>query len=238
VAGVLWSAVKVLVVDDHAETRQLLARTLLGEGHRVLTAADCDGAAAAVGGDDFDVIILDVMLPDGSGVDLARRLREQEIATPILLLTARGEVRDRVAGLDAGADDYLPKPFAVAELRARLRALVRRGPALRADSVRTGGMTVDLVRRRVTVHSGRDARPAPLTARSGPRPQALVWACPSLAPWPALTVGTSAWRRHRPPAPASICDSRASCRSGFPGSIYGCCFARRYSSRQGLKGFP
>ena len=156
---------KVLVVDDHAETRQLLVRTLAGEGHFVLAAADCSGAAAAVADADFDVIILDVMLPDGSGVDLARRLREQEVATPILLLTARGEVRDRVAGLDAGADDYMPKPFAVSELRARLRALVRRGPALRAASVKTGSMIVDLARRRVTVHPGRGSRPVPLTAR-------------------------------------------------------------------------
>jgi two-component system OmpR family response regulator len=156
---------KVLVVDDHAETRQLLVRTLAGEGHRVLAAGDCSGAAAAVGDDEFDVIILDVMLPDGSGVDLARRLREDEVATPILLLTARGGVRDRVAGLDAGADDYLAKPFAVSELRARLRALVRRGPALRVASVRAGPMTVDLARRRVTVHAEHNIRPVPLTAR-------------------------------------------------------------------------
>ena len=156
---------KVLVVDDHAETRQLLVRTLAGEGHCVLAAGDCSGAAAAIGGDEFDVIILDVMLPDGSGVDLARRLREDEVATPILLLTARGGVRDRVTGLDAGADDYLAKPFAVSELRARLRALVRRGPALRAASVKSGSMTVDLARRRVTVHAGRNIGPVLLTAR-------------------------------------------------------------------------
>jgi DNA-binding response OmpR family regulator len=159
--------VRVLVVDDHAETRQLLNRSFRDGGHQVCAVADCAAATAAAAAQRFDVIVLDVMLPDGSGVDLARQLRADEITTPILLLTARGEVRDRVAGLDAGADDYLPKPFAVSELLARVRALGRRGPALRAAgaSVRAGALTVDLARRRVLVDAGPSARAVPLTAR-------------------------------------------------------------------------
>jgi DNA-binding response OmpR family regulator len=99
----------------------------------------------------FDVIVLDVMLPDGSGMDLCRALRSAGCDTPILLLTARGAVRDRVAGLDAGADDYLGKPFAISELLARVRALGRRGPITRSEVVRVGEMTIDLAGRRVVV---------------------------------------------------------------------------------------
>src|SRR4051794_41890589 len=100
------------------------------------------------------------MLPDGSGVALCRSLRDAGLAVPILLLTARADVRDRVSGLDAGADDYLPKPFALSELAARVRALARRGPVPRASSVRVGNVTVDLERRRGFCGD----RPAPLTA--------------------------------------------------------------------------
>jgi two-component system OmpR family response regulator len=152
---------RLLVLDDHQETRQLLTRTFAAEGHQVRTVATCADALATLRDGRFDVAVLDVMLPDGSGVGLCRSLRDAGLAVPILLLTARGDVRDRVSGLDAGADDYLPKPFALSELAARVRALARRGPVPRASSVRVGNVTVDLERRRVFCGH----RPALLTAR-------------------------------------------------------------------------
>jgi DNA-binding response OmpR family regulator len=153
---------RILVVDDHAPTQQLLRQRLEGDGHSVQVAGSCaEAAAAAAGKRAPDVIVLDVMLPDGSGVELCRALRADGVATPVLLLTARGDVRDRVTGLDAGADDYMPKPFAVSELLSRVRALGRRGPAIRVANLRAGALTIDLERRRVL-----DGRaPIPLTAR-------------------------------------------------------------------------
>lgn len=142
--------VKVLIVDDHAETRQLVRRNLEADGHIVHTAGSCQDARAALDRHVPEVMILDVMLPDGSGMDLCRSLREAGVITPVLLLTARGDVRDRVAGLDAGADDYLAKPFAVSELLARVRALARRGPALRAPVLASGEIIIDLQKRKVT----------------------------------------------------------------------------------------
>lgn len=152
---------RILVVDDHVETCQLLLRTFDGAGHTTRSAGDCAAALDAVDEQRFDVIVLDVMLPDGSGVDLCRTLRSRGVTTPIFLLTARGQVRDRVAGLDAGADDYLPKPFAISELLARVRALGRRGPTWREVRVQAGPVTIDLGRRRVL----RGGRTLPFTAR-------------------------------------------------------------------------
>lgn len=128
----------------------------------VQEAGTCAEATAALAGKRLpDVLVLDVMLPDGTGVELCRDLRARGIATPVLLLTARGDVRDRVNGLDAGADDYLSKPFAIAELLSRVRALARRGPALRESRLQAGSITIDLERRRVF----KDDAPVPLTAR-------------------------------------------------------------------------
>src|SRR5262249_6387028 len=107
-----------------------------------------------------DVAVLDVMMPDGSGIELCGRLRAARVATPILLLTARGDVRSRVLGLEAGADDYLAKPFALAELRARVTALGRRGP-LRERAVAIGPILVEIEAHRVTV----DGAPVLLTAK-------------------------------------------------------------------------
>src|SRR5262245_65006076 len=129
---------RILIVDDHAPTRKLLERTLEAASHGVKPAGSCAQATTALAMGAFDVIVLDVMLPDGSGIDLCSKLRAARVVTPILLLTARGEVRDRVRGLDAGADDYLPKPFALAELMARIHALGRRGPVTRARTVTFG----------------------------------------------------------------------------------------------------
>ncbi len=139
---------KILVVDDHAPTRELLVRNFEKAGHVVTAAKSCEEAGRFIA-EPFDVIVLDVMLPDGSGVDLCRSIRAQGLHTPILLLTSRGQVSDRVAGLDAGADDFLPKPFALSELQARIRALVRRGPVVRSQTIRAGAVTIDLQQRRV-----------------------------------------------------------------------------------------
>jgi two-component system OmpR family response regulator len=142
---------RVLIVDDDHPTCDLLLRSFSRAGHLARQAATCEEAEAAVTSDHFDLLVLDVMLPDGSGVDLCRSLRSQGVSTPVLLLTARGAVGDRVAGLDAGADDYLGKPFAVSEVLARARALGRRGPAVRAEVVRLGDLELDFAGRRMLV---------------------------------------------------------------------------------------
>jgi two-component system response regulator MprA len=116
----------VLLAEDDRGVRESLDRALRYEGYRVVTAADGAAAIAEAGHSDPDVIVLDVMMPEVDGLSVARRLRQRGNHIPILMLTARHEVTDRVAGLDAGADDYLVKPFSLDELLARLRALLRR----------------------------------------------------------------------------------------------------------------
>ena len=121
------SKTAVLVVDDDAPIRRMLERTLSAEGYEVRCASDGGVALAAIEESAPDAIVLDVSMPGLDGLGVCRRLRAKGMATPILLLTARDALEDRVAGLDAGADDYLVKPFASEELAARLRALLRRG---------------------------------------------------------------------------------------------------------------
>src|SRR3954471_5210024 len=152
---------RVLIVDDHPPTRDLIARAMTRAGHVAVAEPTCAAATERLECERFEVAILDVMLPDGSGMDLCRALREGGCSMPILLLTARGGVGDRVAGLDAGADDYLAKPFAMAELVARVRALARRGPAFRAEAVCLGLVRFDLAGRKVTLGD----QPLHLTAR-------------------------------------------------------------------------
>jgi two-component system response regulator MprA len=118
---------RVLVVDDDPPLRRMLARTLTAEGFEVTVAADGGAALLAAERSAPDVIVLDVAMPAIDGLSVCRRLRSKGLPTPILMLTARDAVADRVAGLEAGADDYLVKPFAIQELIARLRALTRRG---------------------------------------------------------------------------------------------------------------
>jgi len=117
---------QVLVVDDDRAIRESLVRALELEGYRVSAASDGAAALVAIRADQPDAIVLDVMMPSVDGLTVCRVLRSERNRTPILMLTARTETRDRVAGLDAGADDYLPKPFDLEELLARLRALLRR----------------------------------------------------------------------------------------------------------------
>jgi two-component system, OmpR family, response regulator MprA len=127
VAELALDAERVLVVDDDPPLQRMLTRTLSAEGFAVTVAGD--GGAALVAAERFapDVIVLDVAMPTLDGLAVCRRLRDKGLPTPILMLTARDAVQDRVAGLQAGADDYLVKPFAIEELVARLRALTRRG---------------------------------------------------------------------------------------------------------------
>jgi two-component system response regulator MprA len=120
---------RILVVDDDAPIRRMLDRTLSAEGYGVESAADGGAALAAVERSTPDLIVLDVGLPGLDGLAVSKRLRAKGLAVPVLLLTARDAVADRVAGLDSGADDYLVKPFATEELLARVRALLRRGKA-------------------------------------------------------------------------------------------------------------
>ena len=129
---------RILVVEDEIRLATLLRRGLAEEGHAVDLAASGEEALAWIETASYDVIVLDVMLPGMNGLDVCRALRRQRLQTQILLLTAKDSVADRVAGLDAGADDYLVKPFAFAELMARLRALTRR-PADLIDPVLTSG---------------------------------------------------------------------------------------------------
>jgi two-component system response regulator MprA len=143
----------ILVVDDDAPIRRMLDRTLSAEGYAVDTAADGGAALAAVERSAPDLIVLDVAMPGVDGLAVSRRLRSKGLAVPVLLLTARDAVSDRVAGLDAGADDYLVKPFATEELLARVRALLRRGKTPE-ELLAFADLTLD-VPRRVAERGGR-----------------------------------------------------------------------------------
>jgi two-component system, OmpR family, response regulator len=143
---------KLLVVEDDPRMAELLDRGLARDGWAVTAVETVAQAQDEALAGHLDVIVCDVMLPDGSGLELCRWLREQKIWVPLLLLTARSAVRDRVAGLDSGADDYLGKPFAFAELTARVRALARRGPVERPTSLTVGPFTLDPARQSVAVH--------------------------------------------------------------------------------------
>jgi two-component system, OmpR family, response regulator MprA len=154
------AAERVLVVDDDPPLRRMLARTLSAEGFEVTVAVDGGAALVEVQRSAPDVIVLDVAMPAIDGLSVCRRLRGKGLPTPILMLTARDAVADRVAGLEAGADDYLVKPFAVPELVARLHALTRRGRA--TDSVLAyADLTLDVAVRTAT----RSGRPIELTGR-------------------------------------------------------------------------
>lgn len=145
-------AMKVLVAEDDRRLATVLDQALSEAGWDVETVGDGRSAygRALPGGIAYDVLLLDWTLPGLDGLTVCRRLREQGVVTPVLMLTARSAVRDRIDGLDAGADDYLPKPFDVDELLARLRALRRRASIDRTATVEIGGLVVDPAARRVT----------------------------------------------------------------------------------------
>jgi two-component system OmpR family response regulator len=140
--------VRLLVVEDEAKMAGLLARGLEEEGHAVDVAGRGEDALWMAHTVSYDAIVLDVMLPGLDGFAVCRELRRREVWTPVLLLTARDAVDDRVSGLDTGADDYLVKPFAFAELLARLRSLKRRAPSVRPVEIQVGDLRLDPARRR------------------------------------------------------------------------------------------
>ncbi|KQX07714.1 MULTISPECIES: response regulator transcription factor [unclassified Leifsonia] len=142
---------RILVVDDEVEMTELLARGLAADGHHVTQAHDGIAAMGAARSGQFDVAVVDLMLPGMSGFELSRRLKEFDPTIAVILLTARQAVDDRVRGLDSGADDYMVKPFDLAELSARIRA-VRRRDALHAPArIDVGNLVIDLHRHRVRV---------------------------------------------------------------------------------------
>jgi two-component system response regulator MprA len=150
---------RILVVDDELAVRESLRRALALDGHDVVLASDGREALATIARSAPDLVVLDVLMPELDGLEVCRRLRASGDRTPVLMLTARDEVEDRVAGLDAGADDYLGKPFALDELLARVRALLRRTPSSdepvrfadlfldpRAHTASRSGRPIDLTR--------------------------------------------------------------------------------------------
>ena len=160
---------RILIAEDELKMASLLARGLGEEGHAVDVERTGDGALRMARAVEYDAVVLDLMLPGLDGVQVCRRLRNAGVWTPVLILTARDGVEDRVAGLDAGADDYLLKPFSFAELLARLRALVRRGAAERPASSRwaTFASTPRRARRGETAsRSGSPARSSPCSRPS------------------------------------------------------------------------
>src|ERR687890_1871054 len=145
---------RILVVEDEERLARLISRVLIEEGYAVETEANGRQALMRALADKYDLLIVDWMLPDLSGVQLVKRLRAAEVGTPAIMLTARDQIEDRVEGLDAGADDYLPKPFAFPELLARVRALTRRpwGPGeddKEGAQLEAGDVVLDPVRHEV-----------------------------------------------------------------------------------------
>ena len=135
---------RILLVEDNAKLAAGMADVLGRGGFQVDAVADGERAEAALASTRFDLVVLDLSLPDMDGLDVLRNLRNRRHDVPVLIVTARGDLDDRVRGLDLGADDYLTKPFAVAELEARARALIRRGAGRASPTIAFGGMTLDM----------------------------------------------------------------------------------------------
>jgi DNA-binding response OmpR family regulator len=139
---------RVLVVEDEKKTASFIRKALQAEGFAVDVCHRGDEALTFAGATAFDGIVLDIMLPERDGLSVLRQLRDQQNRTPVLLLSARGAVNERVEGLNAGADDYLPKPFVIAELVARVRALGRRGNESKSTLLRVADLTLDAISHR------------------------------------------------------------------------------------------
>jgi heavy metal response regulator len=138
---------RILVVEDEKKTASFIRKALRAEGFAVDVCHDGEDALHLAATTPYDAMVLDIMLPGRDGLSVLRQLRERRSAVPVLLLSARGEVNERVEGLDAGADDYLPKPFALAELVARVRAMGRRGGESRASVLQVADLSLDTVTR-------------------------------------------------------------------------------------------
>jgi two-component system copper resistance phosphate regulon response regulator CusR len=141
---------RVLVVEDERKLAQVLASALEAEHYDVVVAATGEDGFYRLNAEQFDLVVLDLMLPGRSGLEILQTLRQRRVDTPVLILTARDGIDDRVTGLDLGADDYLVKPFALPELLARIRALLRRGRPADALRLKVADLEMDLVGRRVT----------------------------------------------------------------------------------------
>ena len=152
---------RILVVEDEQKVADALREGLVDERYDVVVERTGEGAFFRVNTETFDVVLLDLTLPGRDGLEILRALRQRRMETPVLVLTARDSLEDRVTGLDAGADDYLVKPFAFAELVARIRALVRRGRVADAPKLSVGDLEMDLVTRKVI----RAGKPVDLTVR-------------------------------------------------------------------------
>lgn len=152
---------RVLVVEDEQKVADALREGLEGEKYEVVVERTGEGAFFRVNTETFDVVVLDLGLPGRDGLEILRALRARGLKTPVLVLTARDSVQDRITGLDSGADDYLVKPFAFAELVARIRAVVRRGRAAEVPRLSVGDLEIDMLTRRVT----RGGRQLDLTVR-------------------------------------------------------------------------
>lgn len=151
----------LLIVDDEPKVVGLLKRALERDGHTIHVATTGEDALSAARARKFDALILDVMIPAPDGLEVCRRLRRDGDWTPVLLLTGRGAVEDRVTGLDAGADDYLPKPFSLTELSARLRAITRRAEQAETEVLQVGNLVLDPAAHRVS----RDGQTVELTPK-------------------------------------------------------------------------
>ena len=136
---------RILVVEDEKKTASFIRKALQAEGFAVDVCGNGDDALAAAAATPFDALVLDIMLPGRDGLGVLAQLRERKNATPVLLLSARGEVNERIQGLNAGADDYLPKPFIIAELVARVRALVRRGGDNKSIVLRLADLALETI---------------------------------------------------------------------------------------------
>jgi len=145
--------VRILVVEDEKKVAEALREGLEGEHYEAVVASTGEDAFFRINTETFDVILLDIMLPGRDGLEVLRTIRQSNIKTPVLIITARHTLEDRIAGLDGGADDYLVKPFAFAEVVARIRALVRRGRPENALRLQVADLELDLVTRKVVRQS-------------------------------------------------------------------------------------
>jgi DNA-binding response OmpR family regulator len=150
----------ILIIDDERELLEKLNSVLVSEHYTVDTAADGREGLEKVWNDTYDLILLDIMLPEMDGLEVLSEIRAAGILTPILMLTAKGDIKDKIAGLNLGADDYLAKPFSLGELLARIRALLRRGN-IGSPILKVGGVRLDTVSREVT----KDGEPLTLTTK-------------------------------------------------------------------------
>ena len=211
----MMGRVRVLVVEDDVRMAAAIRRGLRFEGLVVDVAADGEQALRTVGATDYDAIVLDVMLPGLDGFETCRRLRADGVWVPVLMLTARDAVEDRVRGLDGGADDYLTKPFSLAELTARLRALARRGPIERPAVLRSA----------TCASTPRRARCGAATWRSSSPRASSCCSRRSCAGRARCSLRSSSWRR---PGISATSIARTSSRS----TCATC--ARRSTGRSGV----